>query len=124
MLICACGTSCHSLLPRCWPLAAANSSRLLNLRTSDHRKPLREGASSVRVRGELERLAARSIKRVFAADEDWAAPPGRRRMLAFTETKTVWHPVGIKPAAVPDPRVQPPGRRPGGVGRRTAACLD
>jgi hypothetical protein len=56
---------------------------------------LRERASSVRVRGELERLAARSIKRVFAADEDWAAPPGRPRMLAFTETKTVWHPVGI-----------------------------
>jgi acyl-CoA reductase-like NAD-dependent aldehyde dehydrogenase len=46
-------------------------------------------------RGELERLAAGNIKRVFAAEEDWAAPPGPRRMLAFTETKTVWHPVGI-----------------------------
>ncbi len=46
-------------------------------------------------RGELERLAAGNVKRVFAADEDWAAPPGPRRMLAFTETKTVWHPVGI-----------------------------
>jgi acyl-CoA reductase-like NAD-dependent aldehyde dehydrogenase len=46
-------------------------------------------------RGELERLAAGNIKRVFAADEDWAAPPSPRRMLAFTETKTVWHPVGI-----------------------------
>ena len=46
-------------------------------------------------RGELERLAAANIKRVFAAEEDWAAPPGPRRMLAFTETKTVWHPVGI-----------------------------
>jgi acyl-CoA reductase-like NAD-dependent aldehyde dehydrogenase len=46
-------------------------------------------------RGELERLAAGNIKRLFAADEDWAAPPGPRRMLAFTETKTVWHPVGI-----------------------------
>jgi len=32
---------------------------------------------------------------VFAADEDWAAPPSPRRMLAFTEIKTVWHPVGI-----------------------------
>jgi acyl-CoA reductase-like NAD-dependent aldehyde dehydrogenase len=46
-------------------------------------------------RGELERLAAGNVKRVFAADEDWAAPPGPRRMLAFLETKTVWHPVGI-----------------------------
>jgi hypothetical protein len=35
------------------------------------------------------------VKRVFAADEDWAAPPGLRRLLAFLETKTVWHPVGI-----------------------------
>jgi hypothetical protein len=26
---------------------------------------------------------------------DWAAAPGTRRMLAFLETKTVWHPVGI-----------------------------
>jgi acyl-CoA reductase-like NAD-dependent aldehyde dehydrogenase len=46
-------------------------------------------------RGELERLAAGNVKRVFAADEDWAAPPGPGRMLAFLETKTVWHPVGI-----------------------------
>jgi len=46
-------------------------------------------------RGELERLAAGNLKRVFAADEDWAAPPSPRRMLAFTEIKTVWHPVGI-----------------------------
>jgi hypothetical protein len=46
-------------------------------------------------RAELERLAADNVKRVFAADEDWAAAPGMRRMLAFLETKTVWHPVGI-----------------------------
>ncbi len=57
-------------------------------------------------RAELERLAAENVKRVFAprtaaADtagapgEDWAAPPGTRRILAFLETKTVWHPVGI-----------------------------
>ncbi len=46
-------------------------------------------------RGELERLAAGNVKRVLAAEEDWAAPPGPDRMLAFTETKTVWHPVGI-----------------------------
>ncbi len=46
-------------------------------------------------RAELTRLAAGNVKRVFAADEDWAAPPGLRRLLAFLETKTVWHPVGI-----------------------------
>ena len=51
-------------------------------------------------RADLERLAAENVKRVFATDEDaagdgWAAAPGTRRMLAFLETKTVWHPVGI-----------------------------
>jgi acyl-CoA reductase-like NAD-dependent aldehyde dehydrogenase len=46
-------------------------------------------------RAELERLAAGSVKRVFAADEDWAAAPSARRMLAFLETKTVWHPMGM-----------------------------
>src|SRR5580693_1020346 len=50
-------------------------------------------------RAELERLAAGNVKRVFAAGprgvpEDWAADPGLRRLLAFLETKTVWHPVG------------------------------
>jgi acyl-CoA reductase-like NAD-dependent aldehyde dehydrogenase len=45
-------------------------------------------------RAELERLAAASVKRVFACDEDWSAPPMPRRMLAFLETKTVWHPMG------------------------------
>ena len=55
-------------------------------------------------RAELERLAAGNVKRVFAAGparaeddwvaEDWAAAPGVRRLLAFLETKTVWHPVG------------------------------
>jgi acyl-CoA reductase-like NAD-dependent aldehyde dehydrogenase len=46
-------------------------------------------------RADLERLAAENVKRVFAADEDWAASPGTRRLLAFLETKTVWHPMGI-----------------------------
>jgi acyl-CoA reductase-like NAD-dependent aldehyde dehydrogenase len=50
-------------------------------------------------RPELERLAAENVKRVFATGEatgqDWAAAPGIRRLLAFLETKTVWHPVGI-----------------------------
>src|SRR5580704_18060026 len=44
---------------------------------------------------ELERLAAGNVKRVFAAKEDWAAPPTPVRMLAFLEIKTVWHPVGV-----------------------------
>jgi acyl-CoA reductase-like NAD-dependent aldehyde dehydrogenase len=46
-------------------------------------------------RADLERLAAENVKRVFAADEDWMASPGTRRLLAFLETKTVWHPMGI-----------------------------
>jgi len=46
-------------------------------------------------RAELERLAAGNVKRVFAAGEDWAAPPTPSRMLAFLEIKTVWHPVGV-----------------------------
>lgn len=46
-------------------------------------------------RTELERLAATNVKRVFCAEDDWAAAPTPRRMLAFLETKTVWHPVGI-----------------------------
>lgn len=46
-------------------------------------------------RADLERLAAGNVKRVFAAEDDWAAPPGLARMLAFLEIKTVWHPVGI-----------------------------
>jgi acyl-CoA reductase-like NAD-dependent aldehyde dehydrogenase len=46
-------------------------------------------------RAELERLAASNVKRMFCAADDWAAPPAPRRMLAFLETKTVWHPVGI-----------------------------
>jgi len=48
-------------------------------------------------RAELERLAAENIKRVLVprTDEDWTAAPGTRRLLAFVETKTLWHPVGI-----------------------------
>jgi acyl-CoA reductase-like NAD-dependent aldehyde dehydrogenase len=46
-------------------------------------------------RAELERLAASNVKRVFCAEDDWTAPPTPRRMLAFLEIKTVWHPVGI-----------------------------
>ena len=50
-------------------------------------------------RADLERAAADNVKRVLTAGpdgqaEDWAATPGLGRMLAFLETKTVWHPVG------------------------------
>jgi acyl-CoA reductase-like NAD-dependent aldehyde dehydrogenase len=50
-------------------------------------------------RAELERAAADNVKRVFPAGPDgvagdWAATPGLGRMLAFLETKTVWHPIG------------------------------
>jgi len=47
---------------------------------------------------DLERLAADSVKRVLpapATKPDWAADPGTRRLLAFLETKTVWHPLGL-----------------------------
>ena len=43
----------------------------------------------------LARMAAGNVKRVLVSDDDWAAPPGPERMLAFLEIKTVWHPIGI-----------------------------
>ncbi|HXZ73949.1 MAG TPA: aldehyde dehydrogenase family protein, partial [Streptosporangiaceae bacterium] len=46
-------------------------------------------------RAGLARLAAGNVKRVLAADDDWAAAPRPERMLAFLEIKTVWHPIGI-----------------------------
>jgi len=47
---------------------------------------------------ELEQAAVTNVKRVLRPDSvepDWSAPPTPRRMLAFLETKTVWHPVGV-----------------------------
>ena len=47
---------------------------------------------------ELERAAVTNVKRVLlppASEPDWAEAPTPRRMLAFVETKTVWHPVGL-----------------------------
>jgi acyl-CoA reductase-like NAD-dependent aldehyde dehydrogenase len=47
---------------------------------------------------ELEQAAAENVKRVLpapAGEPDWTADPGIRRLSAFLETKTVWHPVGI-----------------------------
>jgi acyl-CoA reductase-like NAD-dependent aldehyde dehydrogenase len=48
---------------------------------------------------ELEASAAENVKRVLRApadgEPDWTAEPDPRRMLRFTETKTVWHPMGV-----------------------------
>ncbi len=46
-------------------------------------------------RADLERLAAGNLKRVVATDEDPARAPTLRRLRAFVEIKTVWHPVGV-----------------------------
>ncbi|MEV4631246.1 aldehyde dehydrogenase family protein [Micromonospora sp. NPDC049523] len=46
----------------------------------------------------LEEAAAGNLKRVLrppAQPTDWTADPGVRRMTAFLETKTVWHPKGV-----------------------------
>ncbi|MCX4660585.1 aldehyde dehydrogenase family protein [Streptomyces uncialis] len=44
---------------------------------------------------ELEIAAADNLKRVLRPGaEDWSADPGMRRLTAFLETKTVWHPTG------------------------------
>jgi acyl-CoA reductase-like NAD-dependent aldehyde dehydrogenase len=47
----------------------------------------------------LEAAAAENVKRLLQAEDeepDWSQPPaGPRRILAFCETKTVWHPKGI-----------------------------
>jgi acyl-CoA reductase-like NAD-dependent aldehyde dehydrogenase len=44
---------------------------------------------------DLTVAAAENLKRVVrAGDEDWTLTPGLGRMLAYLETKTVWHPVG------------------------------
>jgi acyl-CoA reductase-like NAD-dependent aldehyde dehydrogenase len=45
-------------------------------------------------RAELERLGAANVKRVLAVDDDFSREPSLRRLRAFVETKTVWHPVG------------------------------
>jgi acyl-CoA reductase-like NAD-dependent aldehyde dehydrogenase len=47
---------------------------------------------------DLAAAAAENLKRVVRprrgddAEEDWTAAPGLERMLAYLETKTVWHP--------------------------------
>jgi hypothetical protein len=47
---------------------------------------------------DLELEAAENVKRVVPApvrEPDWTLTPDPRRILAFTEVKTVWHPAGI-----------------------------
>ncbi|WP_425443789.1 aldehyde dehydrogenase family protein [Streptomyces aidingensis] len=45
---------------------------------------------------ELEKAAAENLKRVFRPRaEDWTAGQSTDRLLAFLETKTVWHPMGV-----------------------------
>ena len=47
-------------------------------------------------RADLQRAAADNVKRVYLPrDDDWAAEPGTDRLLAYVETKTVWHPIGV-----------------------------
>ena len=48
------------------------------------------------IRTDLEREAAGNLKRLIRPTErDWYESPGTHRLLAFTETKTVWHPIGV-----------------------------
>jgi len=45
---------------------------------------------------DLEVAAADNLKRVLRpVPVDWAREPDVTRMLAFLETKTVWHPIGV-----------------------------
>jgi acyl-CoA reductase-like NAD-dependent aldehyde dehydrogenase len=47
-------------------------------------------------RAALQIKAADNVKRVFVpVSTDWSAEPGLARLGAFTETKTVWHPIGV-----------------------------
>jgi acyl-CoA reductase-like NAD-dependent aldehyde dehydrogenase len=47
---------------------------------------------------DLAVAATGNLKRIFrpaGEAEDWTQPPALDRMLAYLETKTVWHPVGV-----------------------------
>jgi acyl-CoA reductase-like NAD-dependent aldehyde dehydrogenase len=54
------------------------------------------GITSPELAATLEASAAENLKRVLRPEEsiDWSADPGLRRLTAFLETKTVWHPKG------------------------------
>jgi acyl-CoA reductase-like NAD-dependent aldehyde dehydrogenase len=54
------------------------------------------GVSDAALATDLEVAAADNLKRVVRPGRvDWTADPGIDRMVAFLETKTVWHPKGI-----------------------------
>jgi acyl-CoA reductase-like NAD-dependent aldehyde dehydrogenase len=56
------------------------------------------GVTDPKLATDLEVAAAENLKRVLRPAQtpmDWAADPGPDRMLAFLETKTVWHPKGV-----------------------------
>ncbi len=56
------------------------------------------GVTEPQLATDLEVAAADNLKRVVRPPldgTDWFADPGIDRMLAFLETKTVWHPVGV-----------------------------
>jgi len=51
--------------------------------------------ASPELAGDLAVAAAENLKRVVrAGEQDWTLPPSLNRMLAYLETKTVWHPAG------------------------------
>ena len=47
-------------------------------------------------RADLRAAAAETVKRVYVPRAtDWSAAPDLSRLRAFTEVKTVWHPIGV-----------------------------
>ncbi|MFJ2215855.1 aldehyde dehydrogenase family protein [Streptomyces sp. NPDC101062] len=80
---------------------------ILSGRTAELAAPLaaHQGVNGIDLTGadetltkELEIAAADNLKRVrrprATGATDWTADPGTRRLTAFLETKTVWHPTG------------------------------
>jgi acyl-CoA reductase-like NAD-dependent aldehyde dehydrogenase len=56
------------------------------------------GAGDAALATQLEVDAAENVKRVLRAprrEPDWTEAPDPRRILAFCEIKTVWHPIGV-----------------------------
>jgi acyl-CoA reductase-like NAD-dependent aldehyde dehydrogenase len=50
------------------------------------------------IAADLERAAAENLKRIFRPPVDeleWNSTPSPKRLLAYLETKTVWHPIGV-----------------------------
>lgn len=56
------------------------------------------GGAAPSQRPELEKAAAGTVKRVLrvpGTEPDWTRTPDITRLRAFTEAKTVWHPIGV-----------------------------